>query len=105
MAFGITRKELNDWKKGVQNKEIAFLTHFWYDKRFPEYDSVTKAGCCDIRKLAEWGRQYGLKPEWIHNREAYPHFDLLGSTQTEIMKKEGMLYQLRRFAGTSTDYV
>ncbi|SFL74387.1 hypothetical protein [Salibacterium qingdaonense] len=105
MAFGITRSELNEWKESVQNGEISFITHFWYDKRFPEYDSVTKAGCSDVCKLAEWGEQYGLKPEWIHHRAAYPHFDLLGSTQTDIMKKEGMLSQLHRFTETSADYV
>ena len=45
MAFGIKRHELNEWKRKTLNGEIAFLTHYWYDQRFPEYYSVTKVGC------------------------------------------------------------
>ena len=28
MAFGITRKEMEQWKASVASREIAFLTHF-----------------------------------------------------------------------------
>ncbi|MGY4689933.1 hypothetical protein [Salibacterium sp. K-3] len=105
MAFGITRRELDEWKQNVLNGDIAFITHFWYDRRFPEHQSVTKAGCANIYKLEEWGRKHGLKPEWIHDRASYPHFDLLGSVQITVLKKEGQLSQLKRFTETSSDYV
>lgn len=29
-------------------------------------------------ELVEWGRQRGLKPEWIDDRHSLPHFDLHG---------------------------
>lgn len=35
MAFGINREELTRWKKAVSAGEIAFLTHYWLDPRFP----------------------------------------------------------------------
>lgn len=95
MAFGISRKDLLEWKEKVDNGEIAFLTHYWVDDRFPESKTVTKVGCNDLQKLMEWGRQYGLKPEWIDQRkDGYSHFDLLGAKQKEILKKEGLLQHL-----------
>ena len=97
MAFGIKREELTSWKQAVENKQIAFLTHYWTDERFPGCNTVTKVGCSDIAKLIEWGKQYDLKEEWIDYKEAYPHFDLFGKYEYEIMKKEGLLEQLRRF--------
>lgn len=97
MAFGINRDELKSWKQSVENKEIAFLTHYWLDERFPGCNTVTKVGCSDINKLIEWGKQYDLKEEWIDYKEAYPHFDLFGKYELEIMEKEGLLNQLRRF--------
>ncbi|MEW9668926.1 hypothetical protein [Ammoniphilus sp. 3BR4] len=97
MAFGIRRDELNLWKQRVAAGEIAFLTHFWQHPRFPEIKTVTKVGCSDIEKLAEWGELYGLQKEWIHNRTGYPHFDLLGERQQEILKREGLLDHLQRF--------
>ncbi|WP_160723462.1 hypothetical protein [Bacillus sp. USDA818B3_A] len=91
MAFGIKRKELLEWKKRIDQGEIAFLTHFWLDERFPECKTVTKVGCLDLDKLAAWGKKYGLKKEWIHHRkDGYSHFDLLGEWQTEILQKEGL---------------
>lgn len=57
MAFGITRGELNEWKRQVKNGQIAFLTHYWIDKRFPGCKTVTKVGCSDISVLIEWGKQ------------------------------------------------
>ncbi len=95
MAFGINREQLQEWKKKIENGEIAFLTHYWIDDRFPQYSTVTKVGCSDIQKLKQWGKQYGLKEEWIHNRKAgYPHFDLLGQHQEQILKEEGKIDQL-----------
>lgn len=61
MAFGVKREELNRWKQAVKRGEIAFLTHYWLDDRFPGARTVTKAGCADIDKLVQWGAAYGLK--------------------------------------------
>lgn len=97
MAFGIRRVELALWKQRVAAGEIAFLTHFWQHPRFPEIKTVTKAGCSDIEKLVKWGAFYGLKEEWIHYRTGYPHFDLLGERQREILKREELFEHLRRF--------
>jgi hypothetical protein len=97
LAFGITRKELKAWKQKADRGEIAFLTHYWIDDRFPGCTSVTKVACSDMKKLVSWGRNYGLKPEWLDCHDRYPHFDLVGQTQYEILKQEGMLKQLSRF--------
>ncbi|MGG3916296.1 hypothetical protein [Rossellomorea vietnamensis] len=98
MAFGLTKQELNGWKQQVRNGQIAFLTHYWLDDRFPEVRSVTKVGCCDIDALARWGQKYGLKKEWIHQRkDGFPHFDLLGDTQYQILMKEGLQDHISRF--------
>lgn len=97
MAFGIKREELNAWKQAVQAGEIAFLTHYWVDDRFPGCKTVTKAGCADLPKLVQWGKQYGLKAEWIDLRADYPHFDLFGKIEKEILTKEGFSSQLERF--------
>ncbi|MBT2661225.1 hypothetical protein [Bacillus sp. ISL-45] len=91
MAFGIKRHELKEWKNKVERGELAFLTHYWIDDRFPDCSTVTKVGCSDLDRLAEWGRKYGLRPEWIDKRKpAYPHFDLLGGKQAEILEQEGI---------------
>jgi hypothetical protein len=98
MAFGVNRKELNDWKERVKNGEIALLTHYWLDERFPNIWTVTKAGCADIEKLYKWGKRYGLKKEWIHMRhDGYPHYDLMGETQIRILKEEGLEDHIKRF--------
>jgi hypothetical protein len=97
MAFGIQRAELKAWKKAVSDGEIAFLTHYWLDERFPGCKTVTKAGCANIDKLVEWGKQYGLKPEWIDMRNDYPHFDLFGNDERRILENEGIIDQLERF--------
>ncbi|KZZ82721.1 MULTISPECIES: hypothetical protein [Bacillaceae] len=97
MAFGIKRSELKIWKEAVLRKEIAFLTHFWYDDRFPASHSVTKAGCSDLTKLAEWGKQFGLQAEWIDRRSDYPHFDLMGRTQLNVLKHYGMDETIQKF--------
>ena len=98
MAFGLTKQELNGWKQQVRNGQIAFLTHYWLDDRFPDVRSVTKVGCCNIDALSRWGQKYGLKKEWIHQRkDGFPHFDLLGDIQYEILVKEGLQEHISRF--------
>jgi hypothetical protein len=97
MAFGIERKELVEWKKKVSDGEITFLTHYWIDERFPNCTTVTKVGCCDIDKLINWGKKHNLKAEWIDKRSKFPHFDLLGSKQREILINENLTNHLKRF--------
>jgi hypothetical protein len=95
LAFGLKRTELNEWKDRIDAGEIAFLTHYWSDPRFPHANTVTKVGCSDLDKLKSWGREYGLKPEWIHYREdGYSHFDLIGDIQKSILQKEGLLHHI-----------
>jgi len=97
MAFGINREELTRWKKAVSAGEIAFLTHYWLDPRFPGITTVTKVGCNDLSRLTHWCEDNGLPPQYIHNRSTYPHFDLIGPKQPEILRKEGLWDQLERF--------
>jgi len=97
MAFGINRKELALWKDKVERGEIAYLTHYWLDDRFPAFHTVTKVGCSDLDKLADWCKQHGLNPRYIHRRDRYPHFDLMGPKQIEILVKTGQIGQLERF--------
>ncbi|CAG9621891.1 hypothetical protein [Sutcliffiella rhizosphaerae] len=97
MAFGINRKELEDWKQQVSSGEIAFITHFWVHPRFEGITSVTKVGCNDVHKLVSWGRKYGLQEQWIHKRNLFPHFDLIGEKQLEVLNQEGQWEQLKRF--------
>ena len=97
MAFGLKRKELNLWKEKVSKGEISFLTHYWYDPRFPESHSVTKVGCNNIKKLIQWGRKYHLNPDWIDHKEHYPHFDILGDRQLHILTAEGFQDHIERF--------
>lgn len=97
MAFGIKRDELERWKERVGRGEIAFLTHYWFEPRFPEYHTVTKVGCSDLDRLAAWCRENGLNPRYIHRRQPFPHFDLIGPKQREILILEGLGSQLERF--------
>ncbi|GGN90960.1 hypothetical protein [Saccharibacillus kuerlensis] len=97
MAFGIDRQELMCWKASVNRGEIAYLTHFWLDPRFPGITSVTKVGCSDLNRLSRWCLDHGLDPAYIHHRERYPHFDLIGSRQADILRSEGLYDQLERF--------
>jgi hypothetical protein len=97
MAFGIKREELQLWKEKVKRGEIAFITHYWLDDRFPGMKTVTKVGCADIERLIQWGEKYGIPSRFIDKRSDYPHFDLLGDRQVEILKKENLLDQLKRF--------
>lgn len=98
MAFGINKEELNEWKQKVESGEIAFLTHYWLDDRFPEINSVTKVGCKDIHLLTMWGKKYSLDPKWIHHRSGYPHYDLMGKTQARILKAESLYEHIERFS-------
>ncbi|GHH99102.1 hypothetical protein [Neobacillus kokaensis] len=92
MAFGIKKRDVKEWKRKIDRGEIAFLTHYWLDDRFPGCKTVTKVGCNDLEKLAAWGRKYGLMKEWIHHRkDGYSHFDLLGERQREVLQQEGLL--------------
>jgi hypothetical protein len=97
MAFGINRSQLIKWKSEVEAGQIAFITHFWLDSRFPDEKSVTKVGCSNLQKLILWGSRYGLKAEWIHERDTYPHFDLIGDKQRTIMEQEGRIKELQKF--------
>ncbi|MBU5594182.1 hypothetical protein KQI76_03310 [Amphibacillus sp. MSJ-3] len=97
MAFGIKRNELKKWQQHVLAGEIAFITHYWLDDRFPDCTSVTKVGCADLEKLIRWGKQYQLQPEWIHLDPQYPHFDLFAPRQAEILLAEGIEDQVNRF--------
>ncbi|WP_404452733.1 hypothetical protein LG329_01100 [Virgibacillus necropolis] len=98
MAFGLKREELNQWKSNVKSGEISFLTHYWQDKRFPGCYTVTKVGCSDLDKLIEWGKVYQLQSNWIHLDKDFPHFDLFGEKQKEILFKENQLEQLEKFS-------
>lgn len=97
MAFGLKKEELIKWKKQVTSGEIAIITHYWQDKRFPNATTVTKIGCGDINKLIKWGEKYKLKPEWIDYKENYPHFDVFGEKQREILSNENEIKQLKKF--------
>jgi hypothetical protein len=91
LAFGIKKQQISEWKRKIDNGEIAFLTHYWLDDRFPGSNTVTKVGCNDLVKLAVWGQIHGLRKEWIHHRkDGYSHFDLIGERQREILQKEGL---------------
>jgi len=89
MAFGVTKTELIRWKDKAKQGHVSFLTHFWYDTRFPEYKTVTKAACVNRDTLIAWGEKYGLKEKWIHERNEFPHFDLLGDIEKKILINEG----------------
>jgi hypothetical protein len=50
-----------------------------------------------LEKLIAWGKTYGLKEKWIHKDKKYPHFDLFGDWQKEILKKEEKWDQIKKF--------
>ena len=97
IAFGITKAELNRWKQTVLKGEIAFLTHYWYDQRFPNCKTVTKVGCSNIEKLQAWCIEHKLDPKYIHYKEKYPHFDLLGPYQLVVLENLGLHDHIERF--------
>lgn len=91
LAFGLKKKDIKEWKTKIDQGELAFLTHFWLDDRFPGYKTVTKVGCSDTNRLIEWGKKYQLRPEWIHRRkDGYSHYDLIGEHQAKILEAEGL---------------
>ncbi|GFN30261.1 hypothetical protein [Paenibacillus xylaniclasticus] len=97
MAFGVNRRELQEWKRRVCNGEIAVMTHYWYDERFPGNRSVTKVGCSDLDRLSDWCRSNGLEPKYIHQREHYPHFDVIGPKQREVLERMGRHDLIEKF--------
>ncbi len=97
MAFGIKREELRKWKEAVLKGEIAFLTHYWVDPRFPDTKTVTKVGCANLERLSTWCKAHGLNPTYIHDRPPFPHYDLIGPKQKEILEKEGLWDHVTRF--------
>lgn len=97
MAFGLKRKDLIRWKEDVKKEEISFLTHYWQDNRFPGSYTVTKVGCSNVNKLIQWGKKYQLRSEWIHLDKNFPHFDLFGEKQKEILTSESQFEQLEKF--------
>lgn len=97
MAFGINRQQLDSWKSKVASGEIAYLTHYWLDSRFPGITTVTKVGCSDLDRLTAWCLENGLNPKYIHRRQPYPHFDLIGPKQKEILEHEGLQDQVNQF--------
>jgi|SRR5690606_36132141 len=97
IAFGITRAELEAWKAAIDQGEIAFLTHYWRDARFPNSRTVTKVGCRDVNKLASWCIEHHLDPQYIHYRDKYPHFDLLGPYQYKVLQQLGLHDHIVRF--------
>ncbi|MFC0524991.1 hypothetical protein ACFFGV_15535 [Pontibacillus salicampi] len=96
MAFGVTKQELAEWKRKVKQGDIAFLTHYWLDDRFPDAKTVTKVGSCNQDKLIAWGKQYNLQAHWIHENP-YPHFDVMGEKQLEVLRSEGLTEHIKRF--------
>lgn len=97
MAFGITRDELKAWQKKASAGDIAIITHYWTDPRFPTATSVTKVGSSDIKKLKAWGKQYGLNEHWIDYHAEYPHYDLFAPFQQLVLEQEDKQDQIRRF--------
>ncbi|WP_281884394.1 hypothetical protein [Paenibacillus sp. YYML68] len=97
MAFGVNREQLAAWKEKVSLGEIAYLTHYWIDDRFPGVTSVTKVGCADLERLTDWCTRHGLSPRYIHRRAPYPHFDLMGAKQKEVLLREGLYEHMERF--------
>lgn len=97
MAFGITRSELNQWKESVLRGEITYLTHYWLEPRFPGIKTITKVGCADLKTLTNWCLSHGLNASYIHKRDHYPHFDLIGPKQKEVLYKENQWEQINRF--------
>lgn len=97
MAFGINRAELNEWKRKALNGEIAFITHYWVHPRYPHIKTVTKVSCTNLQKLITWGESEGLRKEWIDDHPRFPHFDLIGEKQKEVLIKYRLYDHIERF--------
>ena len=104
MAFGIKREELESWKRAVEKGDIAFLTHYWFDPRFPSNKTITKVGCSNLQILSDWCVASGLNPRYIHNRQPFPHFDVIGAKQYEVLTREGKWEILTRFGMSGDDW-
>jgi len=50
-----------------------------------------------MEQLIAWGQKHGLKKEWIHVREGFPHFDLIGDSQKRILQKERSLGNIQEY--------
>lgn len=55
------KKRTHRMETKIDAGEIAFLTHYWYDERFPNAKTVTKVGCNDLNKLVQWGKKIRFK--------------------------------------------
>ncbi|EUJ17253.1 hypothetical protein MAQA_13825 [Listeria aquatica FSL S10-1188] len=98
MAFGVQREELIAFKKKAEQGEVALLTHYWLDDRFPNSKTVTKAASADIEALKRWGRKYHLPENYIdYGHKDLPHYDLFGDIQLKILEEEGKWDQIDRF--------
>lgn len=97
LAFGVTREQLNEWKRQASAGRIAFLTHYWLHPSFPGVTSVTKVGCANIDRLRAWAISHNLPPQYIHYRDRYPHYDIFGELQELILRREGQWEQLNKF--------
>src|SRR5699024_10299076 len=94
MAFGIKREELINWKEQVMKGEIAFLTHYWQDDRFPGCYTVTKVGCSDINKLINWGKHYNLREELVELKEIFHNFDLFENKKKKFFLNEDKWFNI-----------
>ncbi len=98
MAFGVKRAELNAFKEKAMRGEIAILTHYWLDERFPSSKTVTKVASSDIDVLKAWGKKYQLPEAYIDfGHDHLPHFDLFGEIQLSVLKNEAKWDQINRF--------
>lgn len=62
MAFGVKRDEMELWKEKAARGEIAIITHYWLDDRFPESKTVTKVACVDLKKTTTMGETIWFSP-------------------------------------------
>ncbi|GAC43630.1 hypothetical protein PPOP_3029 [Paenibacillus popilliae ATCC 14706] len=53
--------------------------------------------CADMARLSVWCVEHGLNPRYIHARRPFPHYDLIGPRQREILRQEQQWDQLERF--------
>ncbi|EUJ33316.1 hypothetical protein MFLO_03215 [Listeria floridensis FSL S10-1187] len=98
MAFGVKRDELKAFQQKAESGEVALLTHYWLDKRFPNSKTVTKAASSDLEALKKWGSQYHLPEAYIdYGHKNLPHYDLFGEIQLKVLEQEGKWDQIERF--------
>lgn len=98
MAFGVKKNELKRYKKNVANNELAILTHYWSDDRFPDSNTVTKVAANDLETLKAWGKKLQLYDYMIDPESTkIPHFDLFGPIQVRVLKELKRWNMLNRF--------